>query len=169
MKKTVWVAAALVLGVLLGSAACLAGDYGDMRNEKLDKGIEAALRNDTLIGAVRNNDIGEVEKLISEGVDVNARNSEAWTPFLEAMNRDRVEIARLMINKGADVNAKDFGGVTPLMWVAGYNHPDIARLLIEKGADVNARDRDGLTALAIAEKEGFSEVVQILKKSGARY
>ncbi|MFH1096665.1 MAG: ankyrin repeat domain-containing protein [Candidatus Desantisbacteria bacterium] len=40
--------------------------------------------------------------------------------------------------------------------------------LIDKGAKVNAKDKDGLTALIFATQNGHTEIVRLLKQSGAK-
>ena len=41
-------------------------------------------------------------------------------------------------------------------------------LLVARGADINAKSKSGATPLAAAGKNGFPEVVALLKQHGAR-
>ncbi len=105
-------------------------------------------------------------------------------------------LVRAMLDKGAEVNARDSdrstiafsepgflggriestlsgttGGVagrTPLMFAARTGHRKLVELLLEKGADVNARDQTGKTARQLAEEGMRPEVVELLKKAGAK-
>ena len=45
---------------------------------------------------------------------------------------------------------------------------EVAQILLGKGADVNAKRSDGFTALMISSFGGDSEIVQLLKKAGAK-
>jgi uncharacterized protein len=44
----------------------------------------------------------------------------------------------------------------------------VAELLIAKGADVNVKNQKGLTPLALADIMGRDDVVELLKKHGAK-
>jgi ankyrin repeat protein len=48
----------------------------------------------------------------------------------------------------------------------GYS--DIVQLLLDHHADTNAKDSKGDTALKIATRGGYTRIVELLKKSGAR-
>ena len=48
-----------------------------------------------------------VEKLLKEGADVNAKNSDGYTALILASRNGHTEIVELLLEKGADVNAKD--------------------------------------------------------------
>ncbi len=58
----------------------------------------------SLIDACRKSRISVVEQLISEGVNVNARDSCGYTPLLEASTEGNLSIVELLLSKGANVN-----------------------------------------------------------------
>ena len=92
----------------------------------------------------------EIDKLIKNGADVNAKDKDGNTPLMLAsfgsLNSDAV---KALIKAGANVNAKNNEGLTPLMLAAIYN-PDALKILIKAGADVNAKDNVGDTPLTYA-------------------
>jgi ankyrin repeat protein len=77
-------------------------------------------------------------------------------------------IAKLLIDKGTDVNAKDNWYWTPLH-SAVYKDKEMVELLITRGANVNVRDGAGRTPLWYGEKNGHTEIVELLRKHGAKY
>jgi ankyrin repeat protein len=83
--------------------------------------------------------------------------------------KGNTKIVELLLEKGADVNAKDKdGNVTALIMAASNGHTETVKFLLERGADVNAKDNDGFTALKAARKAGHLDIVQLLKKAGAK-
>jgi len=76
-------------------------------------------------------------------------------------------MVELLIAKGADINAGE-GEWTALHGAADQGRRDIAELLIAKGADVNAKESDGKTALSLAKEKGHDEIVELLRKHGAK-
>jgi ankyrin repeat protein len=45
---------------------------------------------------------------------------------------------------------------------------DVVVSLIEKGADINAKNKDGETPLDLALRQGHKEIVELLRKHGAK-
>ncbi len=68
-----------------------------------------------------------IELLITNGMDVNAKNDAAETPLHLATTK---EVAELLIANGADVNATTNRGTTPLDWAA---NDEIASLIRKHG------------------------------------
>jgi ankyrin repeat protein len=127
-------------------------------------GDEGSAGETLLHKAIRfNKDIAIVKFLVSEGADVNAKNSIDTTPLREAVFRRNIEVARFLISEGADVNAKNNVGATPLHFAARQNMPVFARLLVSNGADVNAGDNWGHTPLSLARDSGHTEMVAYLE------
>jgi len=108
----------------------------------------------------------KARSLIEGGADVNRRTSFGTTPLSRAADGFK-DIVELLIAKGADVNAKDNWNWTPLH-SAVYGHKDIVELLITEGANVNARDGASRTPLFYAKDEGKAEIVELLRKHGAK-
>jgi cytohesin len=81
--------------------------------------------------AALEDDWENVEWLIAEGADVNAKTNTGRTPLHDAAFWGHKEIVELLIAKGADVNAKDEEGKTPLDFAADL--PETADLLRKHG------------------------------------
>jgi cytohesin len=114
------------------------------------------------------------ELLIEKGADVNAKTgSIMWDEGMSVLHGScrygQKDVAELLIAKGADVNAKSKNGYTPLHVAATQGYRDVAELLIAKGADINEKDnKEGRTALSLAKEHGWDEVVELLRKHGAK-
>ncbi|WOG28594.1 ankyrin repeat domain-containing protein [Endozoicomonas sp. 8E] len=114
-------------------------------------------------------DLKQVQKLLEEGVNINAVMNAGFTALMIASSEGFTDLAELLIRHGADVNAaRAEDGVTALFLTAQNNDPDVTRLLISARADPNIpRTSDGATPLAIAVQEGCTECVKLLLQAGA--
>ena len=84
-----------------------------------------------------------------------------------AIAHNQKDVVEALITKGADVNAKDNWNWTPLH-SAIFQDKAMVELLIARGASVNARDGGGSTPLWYAQREGHTEIVELLRKHGAK-
>ena len=86
-------------------------------------------------------------KLLSLGVDVNARDVGGRTPLhlVGGHNEVTLKMAARLIRAGADVNAKDRRGETPLHYGAFSSYIEFVKLLLANGADPDIKDNDGDT------------------------
>ena len=104
--------------------------------------------------------------------DVNVRNNNQGTPLHVAASQAQPEAAKILIAHGANVNARTKNNSTPLHFAAfkgrKAGHIQTAKILLESGAEVNARNDDGATPLAMALSRQNSEIIQLLRKYGAK-
>ncbi len=108
------------------------------------------------------------ELLLAHGAEVDALSS-GGTPLHLAAREGHAAFVELLLAHGAAVNAR--GGEyakTPLMYAARNGHASVAAALLRHGADVAARDDERMTALAQARALGRDEVVDLLRRQGAR-
>jgi ankyrin repeat protein len=136
----------------------------------IQNGADVNFRNDNeetvLSRTIEIQNIEIARLLIDAGADVNARDREGTTVLMEAAFEYKG--AKLLVDRGADVNARDNHGQTALMIVSIARSPRIIKLLLDHGADVNAQDNNGETALEGAYLSGCLDVVNVLKRAGAK-
>ena len=91
--------------------------------------------------------------------------------LLKAVMENDIAAVRHALEHKADTNTRNQEGKTPLMLTTNL---EVAILLLEHGANVNARIpkektfTGGWTALNFAEAKNLSEMIELLKKAGAK-
>ncbi|XP_048214551.1 alanine aminotransferase 1 isoform X2 [Perognathus longimembris pacificus] len=137
-----------------------------------------------------------VQQLLEAGADVNARDSECWTPLHAAATCGHLHLVELLISRGADLLAVNTDGNMPYdlcedeqtldcletaMANCGITQdsieearavPELHMLddlqsLLHAGADLNNPLDNGATLLHIAAANGFSEAATLLLEHGA--
>lgn len=78
--------------------------------------------------------------------DVNVRNNKMQTPLHQAVQKNNLDIARILLNNGADVNAVDTAGDICLHCVSGTT-TDMLRLLLQYHPKVDCMNYDSITPL----------------------
>lgn len=136
-----------------------------------------------LISAADAGDATRVKALLSQDVDVNARDSDGKTALFWVAGKRRMRqgyysipdgdplaVARLLLLQGAnpEMGYQNEYGIydTPLMEAAVALDLEMMRLLIENGASVDARNREGETALMLvaSEREALPAIRLLLSR-----
>ncbi|MGA7412046.1 MAG: ankyrin repeat domain-containing protein [Bryobacteraceae bacterium] len=122
--------------------------------------------NGSLFRSIRAGDMSEVQNLLRQGADLNARDEHGATPLMYAAQYSTAECMKLLLDKGANPNAKNKFGATALIW--GAHDAAKVRILIASGVDVNAQANSGRTALmSAAATVGAADAVKELLAAGA--
>lgn len=134
-----------------------------------------------LMAACQVGDIQTVRMLLTQSVDVNARDSTGRTAILYAAGAGRIELLEMLVERGANVEDRNCAGHSAVMFAVGaglkiddvegakraYDHWEAARFLLDQGAPVNAATSYGLTALMLASAAGRLNMVELLLQRGA--
>lgn len=112
-----------------------------------------------LMRAIENDDLDEVERILSSGADPNLPSwveemaddpDEAWElPLLHAVeHRSSLEVVEALLDAGADPNHADKVVSTTALHIAASSwQEDLVGVLLERGSDPGARDQRGYTPL----------------------
>ncbi|MBI4904446.1 MAG: ankyrin repeat domain-containing protein [Acidobacteria bacterium] len=117
-------------------------------------GAEVTPRN--FYDAIRDNDIANIQSMLSSGAPVDLRDARGTTPLMHAAAIGSIEMMKVLLKAGADVNSRNGLDATPLVWAA--SNPDKAKLLMEAGAQVNVVTKMGRTPLMMAASSSGSAV-----------
>ena len=149
--------AALIMGFLI---LCFEARNGLNRSQRV-KNIQFQL-------AVVKGNIEDVKDRLSDGADVNVRRWSRGTDRKLLSDEDEVLL------KGNNFGGGIKEGYTALHYAARNGQTEILKLLLSNGADVNAKNRkyyssgyeDGnITPLDLANLEGHTEIIELLKKN----
>jgi ankyrin repeat protein len=121
-----------------------------------------------LINAAEKNHVEIVDLLLRRGANSNIQDNIGSTPLLAGANNP--QIVRLLLAAGANPNIYNYNKLSPLLLAVKRNNIESVKLLLDAGANPNP-EPDALpheTPLSVAEKNGFTNIVTLLKQAGAK-
>lgn len=130
---------------------------------------------DTLIKRIRrpNSTPESVLSLVRDNPDfLEMPSSKQYTPLMEAVDKNRLDLAEALIRHGANVNAfapnaQNYNFKTVLCLASEKGDLSMVDLLLRNGADPNNQFRDDKTALFYACENNHPKVVERLLDAGA--
>ena len=131
--------------------------------------VKNGAKHGTIQGAITGGDIKAVKEFLTNGADVNARDTVGQPLLVHAPTK---EMAEMLIMNGANINAKAKhgkveNGPTVLSLAARGVRTEVVELLIAKGADINAKSESGRTPLIGAALHNRKNIVKLLITKGA--
>jgi uncharacterized protein len=114
-------------------------------------------------------DIKRIKSLLEKNENIETKDTEGRTPFLNAVIEDNIPIVKTLLAHGANIHVQDKAGYSALHFAAQFQSIEMTKLLIEKGSIVDAVDVYGDTPLwrAVFNSRGRGEIIQILLSGGA--
>lgn len=93
-----------------------------------------------------NGDVEEVERLIKEGYNLNARTEHFEVPLHYAAIKGHAKVIAKLVEAGAELDLYNNDGVTPLMLSLLNHNAAASTILIEKGSNYNLYSHNGIQA-----------------------
>lgn len=122
-----------------------------------------------LIWAAHGGNEKVVQMLLSRGANVAAPGSSRGNALQAASMKGNEGVVRLLLEHGADVNTRSGdSNTTALQFASRRGHKSVVLALLDSGADVNAPGGQFGTPAEVALKQGYTDIVQILRTAGSK-
>jgi len=105
---------------------------------------------DELFAAATYGNVNLIGRLLQQGVNVNAANSERETALHMAAANGRYSAVIYLINHGANLHSRTVKNWLPIHHATRFRKANIANYLMQKGSSPHARTSDGLSAIDMA-------------------
>ena len=143
-------------------------------NAGADVNAQDNMKNSPFLYAGAEGNLEFIKMALNHGANFKIYNRYGGTALIPAAEKGHLEMVKLLVN--TPNFPKDH--INNLGWTAlleavllsdgGQVHIDIVAALIEGGCDVNIADKNGITSLMHAKKQGYTEMVKLLEKAGAK-
>lgn len=117
-----------------------------------------------------------VRYLLSQGVNVDEKEENGYTPFHYLVRNSFyphdghtfaiMSIAYLLLDAGASPHTTNLYGYTPLHWAARHGCLSLAQILVSRGAIVLVQNVDGDTPLHLAAANGKEYIIDYFGSLG---
>lgn len=130
--------------------------------------------NQALLSAVTSVNLGEVERLLENGANPNAKSADGSPALKLALQKNEAMIAQVLVEKGADPNIfinivdQEYSlQLTPLHYASLKGNASLAEVLLKHKANVDIRDRWGSTPLHMAVLDNHPRIIELLCRNHA--
>ncbi len=135
----------------------------------IDFGSEDGLSAPPIVRAAQAGSVVEVEKLLDQRADINARHVQSGRNALSvASHCGNQEVVRLLLRYGAAVNERDASLFSALHLASLRGHVDVMESLLQEHADIELKGPSDRTPLRIAAEKGQIEVAELLLRKQAK-
>jgi ankyrin repeat protein len=113
---------------------------------------------DMLFEKVAYEDIAGLEKVIADGINLNATDERyGSTALIMACSYGYIDVAKILVDAGADINMQETYRGNSALTVAASVSQELVEYLLEHGADPHATLNDGTTAFTASVVGVLSE------------
>lgn len=127
-------------------------------------------KEEQFFAAARSGDMEQIKRLIKEGVNINARDTNSNTALNHAIEEEHEKIALYLIEAGADIH-EEADGSTPLALASVMALPSVVKQLLKSGAKINNKHTALTTPIFLAgytpNNPKRAECVKLLLDAGA--
>ena len=123
-----------------------------------------AAKEQVLLQACGNGQIGLVKSLIEGGVSADARDGWNTSCMFLAAGNGHTEIVDFLLAQGIDIDERYRMDKTALIVASQAGRLETVRFLVSKNGNANLKDTDGKSALDHAIEQKHESIAEILKR-----
>ncbi|WP_452218475.1 ankyrin repeat domain-containing protein [Lacinutrix undariae] len=125
------------------------------------------------IVASRNKDLNIINFFLSGKANVNAKDNNGNTPFLNAAKHNDIKVVRELFTKVSDINLVNKKGESAVSLAVADNTSEVVRFLIENKADIAVVDAKGnnivvplMASFSAKKTDDFKAKIKLLEAEG---
>jgi hypothetical protein len=122
----------------------------------------------SLVNAILYENKEDVAECIAQGANVNEMDVYGFTPLIESVIVNKIDIAEYLLQQGAYVNQTDVTGRTALHWSVENHNLAFVKLLLHYKADANAYTFSSQPVLVVAILRHQENIKRLLVQHGAQ-
>ena len=119
---------------------------------------------DPLIAASEVGDKDKVEQLLSDGAEIDSKDSKGRTALITASSNGHTTVTDLLLERGAQIDLQDHQGNSALMSACHNGHVETTSYLLDKDADTFLKNSCGKTAFDLAIESCNTELPPLFTK-----
>ena len=124
----------------------------------------------TVADGIIHRDHAHVKRLLHSGEEhVDDLDDYGYTPLIQTVIADDIELAKFLIEQKADVDKTDITVRSPLHWATHLNREKFCQLLLDHDADANSYTRAGQPVLAYPLLRNQQPIKKLLYHPSAAY
>ncbi len=105
-----------------------------------------------------------LDALLQAGADTCAVDYKGNNAFMGVAFKGHEQVAKwLLENTDCNVNHQNYAGQTAIMMASLFGRDNIIEILLEHGANPKIIDKQGNTASKLAQAQGLSKIVEMIK------
>ena len=120
-----------------------------------------------LLIAVKEQNYGEVKKILDSGSNVNVTDLLGNNALFYAINSEHDVMVNLLLSYGISCNTPNNAGRLPFLYAVNKGNISIIEALLNAGASINKGDAEGITAELLAVKNKEVGILKYLESKGS--
>lgn len=120
----------------------------------------------TLLKAVENEDMEQVNSLLDSKEPIDQQDKDGRTPLMVAVQKNNLQIAKLLLDRGANPNVRDNTMLSPWLCAGANGFHKMLQTILGYNPEISSTNRFGGTVLLPSSEKGYLKTVEVALEAG---